>query len=70
MYTNLGAAEDWQSINERGRRLPAIPIESLLREGETLQRWDNRRHGPAIWPNVNGHTLRVWPKFMRSSGSH
>ena len=70
MYTNLGREEDWEDLNSRGRRLPVIPIQRLLRKGEELQTWDSRVHGPAVWPNVHGSKLRVWPKFVRSRGSH
>ena len=70
MYTNLGQEEDWESLNSRGRKLPVVPIRRLLRPGEKLQVWDSKVHGPAVWPNVNGLELRVWPKFVRSSGSH
>ena len=70
MYTNLGAAEDWRTLSTRGLRLPKVPIESLLRPGEQLQVWDDAKHGKAVWPNVHGVRLRVWPKFMRSQGSH
>ena len=70
LYSNLGEEGSWKDMGSRFSRLPEIPIEDLLRKGEVLQVWDERFHGKAEWPNVNGRTLQVYPKMVRSLGSH
>ena len=70
LYTNLGRAETWPTVGEGFWMMPEIPLSDLIRNGEMLQPWDERFHGPAEWPNHNGEVPLVWPKFVRSLGSH
>ena len=70
MYTNMGRSSDWPSISSRSRRLPMIPLRSILRSNEIVQTWNSDRHGPASWPNIEGHPIRAYPKFVRSLGSY
>lgn len=70
MYSNLGAAADWPSLAVRGARMPYIPMHNLLRPGEYLQIWDIARHGRPRWPDVAGQPPVLYPKFVRSFGSH
>ena len=70
LYTNLGRADTWPSLDSRLDRAPIVPLREILRRGEKLQTWDSRFHGPAKWPNRDGEVPRVYPKFVRSLGSH
>ena len=70
MYTNLGVETDWESFANRGTRLPRIPIHELLRPGEYMQIWTVSKHGPPRWPDVAGLPPVLYPKFVRSFGSH
>ena len=70
IYTNLGPEETWSGLPGRLRKDPVVPLASLLRRGEYVQTWDSVFHGPAELPNVDGEPLKVWPKVVRSLGSH
>ena len=70
MYTNLGTATDWPSIHKRGVRMPYTPIHQILRPGEYMQVWDVRNHGHPRWPDAAGMPPVLYPKFVRSFGSH
>lgn len=70
LYSNLGRSDTWSSMGESFWMMPEVPLTDLLRKGEMLQPWDERFHGPAEWPNQNGAVPLVWPKFVRSLGSH
>ena len=70
MYTNLGKEEDWDRLPLGPPIPPHQSLGSLLREGERVQRWNRARSGPPEWPNEEGKEIRVWPKVVRSLGSH
>ena len=70
MYSNLGAAADWPSMASRGSRMPFTPMHHILRPGEYLQIWDISKHGRPRWPDVAGQSPVLYPKFVRSFGSH
>lgn len=41
-----------------------VSMETLLRDGEVVQTWDDRRPGMATLSIISGQKLRGWPKFV------
>ena len=70
LYTNLGREDTWPTLSHRLNRDPIVPLAEILRPGERMQPWDSRFHGPVRLPDVEGEVPRVYPKIVRSLGSH
>ena len=70
VYTNIGSAADWPAIANRPPIAPFVPLQDILRIGERVQIWQPKIHGPAQFPNEAGKPLLVYPKHLRTKGSH
>ena len=70
VYTNIGQAQDWPAMSAAPPIAPFIPLQDILRHGERVQFWQPRFHGPAQPPNAAGQPLVVYPKHLRTAGSH
>lgn len=70
VYSNLGTLEGWKALSKSPPIYPVVPLQSLLRKGECLQKWDARFHGKPSWPNRDGAVPLAWPKWVRSKGSY
>ena len=70
VYTNIGLAQDWPTMSAQPPIAPFIPLQDILRHGERVQTWQPSYHGPAQPPNAAGKPLVVYPKHLRTAGSH
>ena len=64
LYTNLVVGQQAEQSTD------SATTRDTAQGGEKLLTWDSRFHGPAKWPNRDGEVPRVYPKFVRSLGSH